>query len=122
MSPEYDEQLTCVLKENPEPNECIGIFGLSYETTEEDLRRIFSKYGKIEALDVVKDKKTDCSRGFAFCRYNDMEEATLLIQVVLQAIEKAKGMRIHGREIRVDYSTTREAHPPTPGVYLGKRS
>ena len=29
-------------------------------------------------------------------------------------------MEIDGRKIRVDYSITKRAHTPTPGVYMGK--
>ena len=39
---------------------------------------------------------------------------------VLQAKEHCNGMEIDGRKIRVDYSITKRAHTPTPGVYMGK--
>jgi len=29
-------------------------------------------------------------------------------------------MRLHGREIRIDYSFTEKAHEPTPGTYMGR--
>jgi len=32
----------------------------------------------------------------------------------------APGTEIDGRKIRVDYSITKRAHTPTPGVYLGR--
>lgn len=37
-----------------------------------------------------------------------------------QAKEMAAGKEIDGRKIRVDFSITKRAHTPTPGVYLGK--
>ena len=37
-------------RENPEPTNCIGIFGLNYKTTDADLHRAFSKFGKIEKV------------------------------------------------------------------------
>ena len=38
---------------------------------------------------------------------------------MLQAKHEAPGHEIDGRKIRVDFSITRRAHTPTPGVYLG---
>ena len=37
----------------------------------------------------------------------------------LQAKHEAPGQEIDGRKIRVDFSITKRAHTPTPGVYLG---
>ena len=37
-------------RENPKPTNCIGIFGLNYKTTDADLHRAFSKFGKIEKV------------------------------------------------------------------------
>ena len=38
----------------------------------------------------------------------------------LQAKERCNGLELDGRKIRVDYSITKRAHTPTPGVYMGK--
>ena len=37
-----------------------------------------------------------------------------------QAKERCNGLELDGRKIRVDYSITKRAHTPTPGVYMGK--
>ena len=37
-----------------------------------------------------------------------------------QAKEHCNGLELDGRKIRVDYSITKRAHTPTPGVYMGK--
>lgn len=37
-----------------------------------------------------------------------------------QAMEHANGMELDGRRIRVDYSITKRAHTPTPGIYMGR--
>ena len=39
---------------------------------------------------------------------------------IIQAKDRCTGIDIDGRRIRVDYSITRRAHTPTPGIYLGK--
>jgi len=39
-----------------------------------------------------------------------------------QAKERTTGIELDGRRIRVDFSVTRRAHTPTPGIYMGKPS
>lgn len=42
-------------QESPQANRCIGIFGLSERTTERDVKRIFTKYGHIEDVNLIFD-------------------------------------------------------------------
>ncbi|KAK6620307.1 hypothetical protein RUM44_006708 [Polyplax serrata] len=100
-------------RENPQPCRCLGVFGLSVYTTEQELHHIFSKYGPVERVQVVIDAKTGRSRGFAFCYFESTEDAKI-------AKEQCSGMEFDGRHIRVDYSITQRAHTPTPGIYMGK--
>lgn len=44
-------------RDNPKPSRCLGVFGLSVYTTEEELYHIFSKYGPVERVQVVIDAK-----------------------------------------------------------------
>ncbi|KAG2465251.1 TRA2A protein, partial [Polypterus senegalus] len=37
-----------------------------------------------------------------------------------RAMERANGMELDGRRIRVDYSITKRPHTPTPGIYMGR--
>lgn len=102
-------------------------------TTETELQHVFSKYGPIEKVSVVKDAKvlflemtlsfaqslfflclqTGRSRGFAFCYFESLEDAKV-------AKEQCTGLEIDGRRIRVDYSITQRPHTPTPGIYMGR--
>ena len=43
-----------------------------------------------------------------------------LFVVAFQAKERANGMELDGRRIRVDFSITKRAHTPTPGIYMGR--
>lgn len=38
----------------------------------------------------------------------------------LKAKERANGMELDGRRIRVDFSITKRPHTPTPGIYMGR--
>lgn len=98
---------------NPPVGKCLGVFGLSLYTTESDLRNVFGRYGRITSINVVIDQKTGRSRGFGFCYFEREDDAA-------EAKEKANGMELDGRRIRVDFSITARAHTPTPGVYVGR--
>jgi len=98
---------------NPPVGKCLGVFGLSLFTSEGDLRDIFSKYGRITSINVVIDQKTSRSRGFGFVYFENEESAS-------EAKERANGMEVDGRRIRVDFSITKRAHTPTPGIYVGR--
>ncbi|XP_042632539.1 transformer-2 protein homolog alpha-like isoform X5 [Cyprinus carpio] len=98
---------------NPDPNTCLGVFGLSLYTTERDLKEVFSRYGPLAGVNVVYDQRTGRSRGFAFIYYEHIDDAK-------EAMERANGMELDGRRIRVDYSITKRPHTPTPGIYMGR--
>ncbi|KAK9886022.1 hypothetical protein WA026_014808 [Henosepilachna vigintioctopunctata] len=100
-------------RDNPKQSRCLGIFGLSVHTTEEEIYHIFSEYGPVERVQVVIDAKTGRSRGFSFVYFKNANDAKI-------AKEQCSGMKISGKNIRVDYSITERAHTPTPGIYMGK--
>ncbi|XP_050306317.1 RNA-binding protein squid isoform X2 [Anthonomus grandis grandis] len=47
--------------------------GLSWETTDKELREYFGKYGEIESINVKTDSMTGRSRGFAFIVFKEIE-------------------------------------------------
>lgn len=57
--------------------------------------------------------QTGRSRGFGFVYFESGKDA-------LEAKERANGMELDGRRIRVDFSITKRPHTPTPGVYVGR--
>lgn len=73
---------------------------------------MFSKWGPVDEVQIVYDHQTGRSRGFAFVYMHNTDDAT-------DAKHEAPGQEIDGRKIRVDFSITKRAHTPTPGVYLG---
>ncbi|CAF1553378.1 unnamed protein product [Adineta ricciae] len=97
----------------PEPNSILGIFGLSPRTTENDLREAFGRFGQVKDVQIIMDKKTSKSRGFGFVYYDTIEEAT-------RAKESMRLIKFDGRTVRIDFSVTKCAHEPTPGVYMGQ--
>ncbi|XP_053320967.1 cold-inducible RNA-binding protein B-like isoform X3 [Spea bombifrons] len=71
------------------------IGGLSFETNEQNLEDVFSKYGIISEVVVVKDRETKRSRGFGFVTYENPEDAK-------DAMMAMNGKSVDGRQIRVD--------------------
>jgi RNA recognition motif-containing protein len=68
---------------------------LSYETTEDTLRTLFAEYGPIESVNLMTDRYSGRSRGFAFVQMSTDEAAQ-------QAMSGLNGKQVDQREIRVD--------------------
>ena len=100
-------------REEPEPNKCLGVFGLSLYTTERELEKEFGRFGALEKTQVVLDGHSGRSRGFAFVYFENIKSAT-------DAREAMNGLELDGRKIRVDFSITKRPHTPTPGMYMGR--
>ena len=62
-------------QDRPEESRCLGVFGLSLDTEERDLRRVFGHYGPIDNIRMVLDYNTQKSRGFAFIYMKHLEDA-----------------------------------------------
>jgi len=97
------------------PGKVLGIFGLSGETRESDLRDEFGRFGELEECVLIMDRRTGLSKRFGFVYFKREEDAT-------KAKESLNGMQLHGNQVRIDYSYTKKAHSPTPGRYMGKTS
>jgi RNA recognition motif-containing protein len=77
---------------------------LSYECTDEDLRKAFDEYGQIELARVITDRFTGRSRGFGFVEMPNDDEAN-------SAINALNGKEFMGRELRVSEAKPREERP-----------
>ncbi|XP_051878309.1 RNA-binding motif protein, X-linked 2 [Pristis pectinata] len=84
----------------------IFLGGLPYELTEGDIICVFSQYGEIVNINLVRDKKTGKSKGFCFVCYED-QRSTIL------AVDNFNGIKIKGRTIRVDHVAN--YRPPKDG-------
>ncbi|NQT81588.1 RNA-binding protein [bacterium] len=52
---------------------------LSYDTSEEDLRKSFEEFGTVESVAVITDRDTGKCKGFAFVEMSSKEEAQAAI-------------------------------------------
>lgn len=74
---------------------------LSYETTEEDLRTLFSQAGTVESVDLIKDRASGRSKGFAFVVMSNQSEME-------KAIQMFNGYDLDNRELKVNIARPRE--------------
>lgn len=68
---------------------------LSYDTSEEDLRKSFGEFGTVESVTLVTDKYTGKSKGFAFVEMSTREEAQA-------AMSGLNGTQLGDRTLKVD--------------------
>jgi RNA recognition motif-containing protein len=73
---------------------------LSQETTEQDLRAMFSEAGTVELVEVVMDPKNGKSRGFAFVTMDSQDVAD-------KAVQMFNGKEVNGRTIKVNITIPR---------------
>ncbi len=73
---------------------------LSYNTTEEDLRSLFSSYGTINSLNIINDRDTGRPKGFGFVEMSSAEEARA-------AISGLDSREVDGRQIKVNEANDR---------------
>ncbi|TVQ36250.1 MAG: RNA-binding protein [Spirochaetaceae bacterium] len=76
---------------------------LSFQTEEHDLRELFAQYGEVVSLNIVSDRDTGRSRGFAFVEMADKGSAR-------SAETALNGYDLDGRQLKVN-----EAKPRNEG-------
>lgn len=79
--------------------------GLSYSTTEDSLKDLFSQAGTVETATIIVDKMSGRSKGFGFVEMSSEEEAA-------KAIELLDGKEFEGRALKVNEARPMEARPP----------
>lgn len=74
----------------------VYVGGLPYELTEGDIICVMSQWGEIDDFNLVRDKETNKSLGYAFVKYED-QRSTIL------AVDNFNGMKLLERTIRCDH-------------------
>lgn len=75
----------------------IYIGGLPFDLTEGDVLTIFSQFGEPVYLNLVRDKESGKSKGFAFLKYEDQRSTDL-------AVDNLGGATVMGRVLKVDHT------------------
>ncbi|MDR2513352.1 MAG: RNA-binding protein [Puniceicoccales bacterium] len=77
---------------------------LAWGAAEEDLQQYFGQFGKIQQIEVMRDRFTNRARGFAFVTFETPEEA-------LAAANNTEGKDFMGRPLKVNVARPREDRP-----------
>ena len=77
------------------------IGNLSYGVASSDLQQLFAQFGKVESAEVISDRMTGRSKGFAFVEMGSDEEAR-------KAIDGMNGKDHEGRPMVVNEARPRE--------------
>ena len=82
---------------------------LSFNTTENDLHDAFAAHGTVVEANLMLDRTSGRSRGFAFVTMSTPEEAQ-------RAIEAMNGKSLDGRAVTVNVARPREDRPARSGA------
>ncbi len=78
---------------------------LSFSTTENELRELFTPHGAVTDVQVITDRMSGESRGFAFVTMGNRHEG----QVAISALE---GLALDGRNLTVSEARPKTEHRP----------
>ena len=80
----------------------IYVGNLSYNTTEEDLRQLFTPLGQVTSVSVVKDKYGGRSKGFAFVEMPSISEGQAAIAALNGKNLKDRTLTVNAARPRTD--------------------
>lgn len=72
----------------------IYVGNVNYSLGEDEIKRIFEVIGKVNAIKIIRDKRTGKSKGFGFLDMPSKKEA-------MEAIKTLDGKTVAGRNLRV---------------------
>jgi|SRR5277367_3349372 len=89
-------------------NTKLYVGNLSFDTTENDLQDLFAAHGPVSEVNLITDRMSGRSRGFAFVTMGTPEAAQ-------SAIQALGGKEIGGRALTVNEARPREDRGPSEG-------
>ena len=82
----------------------IYVGNLSWQTDENELRETFAPYGEVVSAQIITDRESGRSRGFAFVEMSNDEEGKA-------AIEAVNEKEVGGRQLKVNEAKPRNERP-----------
>lgn len=77
------------------------VSNLGFQTSDNDLRKLFEAYGQVSSAKVITDRETGRSRGFGFVEMDSNTDAN-------NAMTKLNGKEVDGRTLSVSVAKERE--------------
>ncbi|KAK7708425.1 hypothetical protein SLS57_009007 [Botryosphaeria dothidea] len=98
--------------ESVNPGSNLFVTGIHPRLSEEEVTRLFEKYGDVEKCNIMRDPHTKESRGFGFVKMVTPDQADA-------AKEGLQGEVIEGRTLSIEKARRSRPRTPTPGKYYG---
>ncbi|HZF25172.1 MAG TPA: RNA-binding protein [Steroidobacteraceae bacterium] len=89
----------------------IYVGNLPFSATEDEVRGLFERHGKVESVKMINDRETGRPRGFCFVEMASGEAQN--------AIQQLNGFQMGGRPLRVNEAQERPARPKFAGGGAG---
>lgn len=83
----------------------IYVGNLNKSTTEEEIKTLFAQAGEVTQVDLVKDRESGLSKGFAFVSMTTQAEMD-------KAISMFNAYSLAGNELKVNVAKPRVERPP----------
>jgi RNA recognition motif-containing protein len=84
----------------------IYVGNLAKSTTEDEIKSLFAQEGEVASVDLVKDRDSGLSKGFAFVTMTSQESAD-------KAIQKLNAFTLAGNALKVNVAKPRVDRPKT---------
>ncbi|KAF2719376.1 RNA-binding domain-containing protein [Polychaeton citri CBS 116435] len=94
------------------PGSNLFVTGIHPRLTEDEVMRLFEKYGEVEKCNIMRDPHTRESRGFGFVKFVTSEQADA-------AKDGLQGEVYEGRTLSIEKARRARPRTPTPGKYFG---
>ena len=85
----------------------IYVGNLPFTATEDEVRGLFERYGKVESVKLINDRETGRPRGFGFVEMPASDAQN--------AIQQTNGFQMGGRPLRVNEAQERAPRPRQGG-------
>ena len=91
------------------------VAGIHHSLSEQDLARVFEKYGVVERCSIMVDPQTKESRGFGFVKMMTSAQADA-------ATDRLQGTQMKGRSLSIEKARQTRPRTPPPGLYYDNTS
>lgn len=80
----------------------IYVGNLSYDTTEAELRGAFAEFGEVTSVNVITDRSTGQSKGFAFVELEDNAAADAAIKALHESSMGGRNLTVNKAKPRAE--------------------
>lgn len=88
----------------------IHVGNLARDITDDELRQAFAAFGRVDSINVIRDRYSGVPKGFGFVEMSNDDEARA-------AIEGLKGKELKGRTLDVSEARPRQDRPRGGGGF-----